>query len=331
MNRSRQYWAIMLLACAYIAGCATTHDDATRASLDAIGTVNATRAATLADPPKRTPVWPCSDHDPTPSLRPPTVLPQPGHMPGGSFMAQVVHSGSLVVGIDQNTVGFGYRDSTGNLNGFDIDLLREVARAIFGTPNAITFRSVTTTQRVPAVAYGDVDIVASALSINCQRWQQVDFTTQYYASSQRLLVRSDSHIRSVRDLNNNRVCATSGSTTIIQIHKVAPHARITAVPFRTDCLVLLQQGAVDAISADATILAGFHDQDRLNTKVLPDIIEPERYGMAISTKHPDFVRFVNGVLDEMRRDGRLQELARSDVDAVLGLTSPPPPAPRYRA
>jgi polar amino acid transport system substrate-binding protein len=323
--------ACLLVLCAGLAGCATAHDDATRASLDAIAAVNQTQAAGFANPPNRKPVWPCSKKDPTPSLRPPASLPQPGHMPPGTYMAQIQRAGRLVVGVDQNTTGFGYRDPAGNLGGFDIDLLREVARAIFGDPNAITFRSVTSDERVPAVANGDVDIVGSLLSITCVRWQQVDFSSEYYETSQGVLVRSDSPIRSVADLNNRRVCATRNSTSIQHIHDLAKHAQITAVPFRTDCLVLLQQGAVDAVSADDTILAGFEKQDPANTRPLPDKLETERYGMAISTKHPEFVRFVNGVLEGLRTSGRLRELEAQDIEGTLGISSPPTPKPRYRA
>src|SRR5262249_34965835 len=154
----------------------------------------------------------------TPSLRPLDPMPAHGHMSAGSYMDKIYRSGHLIAGVDQNTRGFGERTG-GDIKGFDIDLLHEVARAIFGDANRIVFRSVTSAERLPAVMNGDVDIVASLFSITCgatcgspttcQRWQYVDFSTQYYSAHQDVLVRKDSPIKQVRDLNGRTVCATA--------------------------------------------------------------------------------------------------------------------------
>ena len=67
------------------------------------------------------------------------------------------------------------------------------------------------------------------------------------------------------------------------------------MPYWTDCLVLLQQGQVAAISTDDSILAGLAAQDPW-TKIVGPRFSSEPYGLAISKQHPDFVRFVNAVL-----------------------------------
>ena len=329
MKMPRTFVSIIVFACV-VAGCATAESDAGRRSLAALNAVNAPLATQQSVPANRTPAWPCKDEDPTPSLHPVGPLPPPGQMPAESFMQHIFRSGHLVVGVDQNTLGFGYRNANGDLEGFDIDLAREVARAIFGNTNAIVFKSATSAQRIPAVVNGDVDIAASLLSINCDRWQQVDFTTQYYGGYQSVLVRNHSPIRSVADLNSRTVCATAGSTSIKNIKKVAPHAQIYPVALRPDCLVALQEGRVDAITADNTILAGFQVQDPESTP-LPGALEAERYGMAINIAHPEFVSFVNAVLEELRSNGTWDRLLQKDVVKVLGINAQTAPQPEYRA
>jgi polar amino acid transport system substrate-binding protein len=64
-----------------------------------------------------------------------------------------------------------------------------------------------------------------------------------------------------------------------------------AVPYWTDCLVLLEEGKIAAISTDDSILAGIAAQDPY-TKIVGPRISDEPYGLAISRQHPDFVRFV---------------------------------------
>jgi polar amino acid transport system substrate-binding protein len=312
-----------LLAAALIAvplaGCGGSSDQALRVTLTALN-AKPTPAPTPAPTP---PTRPCGDL--TASLHPDATLPAPGALPAGSFMARIRRRGRLIAGVDQNTLLFAYLNpSDGQLEGFEIDVLRQIARAIFGNPNAIEFKAITTAQRIPAIQSGAVDIVADAFTITCARRQQVDFTSVYYDAGQRVLVPSDSRARSIGDLGGKRVCATVGSTSIVNLTHVHPVPIAVAVPQRTDCLVALQQGTVDAISTDDAILLGFQAQDPY-TKIVGPRFSDEPYGMAISQAHPDFVRFVNGVLAGMRADGTWSRIYAHWLGR-FGPTPAPPPA-----
>jgi polar amino acid transport system substrate-binding protein len=312
--------AIIATACSSI----SANDAATR---DAQGKLRLLTPPTTA---KTTSVVKCTTNDDTArSFAPGGPLPPPGHMPARSYMAEIQRRGHLVAGVDQNTLGFGYRDANGDIKGFDIEIVRAIANAIFGNPNAVVLKAVTSAQRKTAVVNEAVDVVASLMSITCDRWQVLDFSTEYYAARQGVLVRKDSPIRHVGDLNGKRVCATRGSTSIDQIHKFAPRAVLDPVDLRPECLVHLQEGTADAISTDDTILYGLAYQDRYNTRLLTDDLEqPERYGIAISQKRPEFVRFVNGVLDQVRADGRWERYHRQQL-AYLGIPATTPPPPLY--
>ncbi len=94
----------------------------------------------------------------------------------------------------------------------------------------------------------------------------------------------------------------------------------------TDCLVLLQQGDVAAISTDNAILAGLATQDPW-TEIVGPVFTSEPYGLAISKQHPDFVRFVNAVLQQMRTDGQWA----ADYRHWVGTPVPAPPRAQYKA
>jgi polar amino acid transport system substrate-binding protein len=306
-----------------VAGCASTSDEARRTSLAALATPPAAAPATTT-PRTRAPAR-CSD--PTASLRPPAVMPRPGAMPPGSVMARIRRRGRLVAGVDQNTLLFAYlRPSTARIEGFEVDLLREVARAIFGDPNKIELKALTTTQRLPAVESGAVDIVADAVTVTCERRRQVAFSTVYYDANQRLLVPAGSKATSIADLHRKGVCATKGSTTLQRIKSDKARPIPFPVEQRTDCLVALQEGRVSAISSDDAILLGFKAQDP-NTKIIGPSLAPEPYGMAIARNHPDFVRFVNGVLARVRSDGAWKAIYRRWLGPFA--PTPSPPRPRY--
>jgi polar amino acid transport system substrate-binding protein len=261
--------------------------------------------------------------DPTASLRPagpPRVTP-------GSFMAKIRSRGYLIAGVDQNTFHFGYLNPLdGKIEGFDIDMVRAVAKAIFGNPGKVRFKAISDDQRIPAVRSGAVDIVAHTMTINCERLQLVDFSSVYFDAGQRVLVPSNSSATSLADLGGKRVCATTGSTSIANIKAAASHPIPVAVPFWTDCLVLLQQGDVAAVSTDDSILDGLAAQDPW-TKIVGPRFTSEPYGLAISQQHPDFVRFVNAVLQQLRTDG---QWAASYAHWV-GTPVPAPPPAHYKA
>jgi polar amino acid transport system substrate-binding protein len=251
-------------------------------------------------------------------------------MPAGTFMRTIQQRGRLIAGVDQNSLLLGYLNPFDDeIEGFDIAMLHEVARAIFGDPNAIEFKAISSAERVPAVQSQSVDIVADAMTINCERARQVAFTTVYFEAGQRILVPSNSPVRSVRDLAGRRVCATESSTSLENIRRLAPQAHPYPVPLRTDCLVALQEGKVEAISTDDSILDGFRAQDPY-TKIVGGPISTEPYGMAINKGHPEFVRFVNGVLQQMRTDGRWEAAYRRWLGSVTGAPALGPPQPRYR-
>jgi polar amino acid transport system substrate-binding protein len=260
--------------------------------------------------------------DPTASLRPtgpPQVTP-------GSYMAKIRARGYLIAGVDQNTYHFGYLNPLdGRIEGFDIDMVRAVAASIFGNPNKVVYKAISDAQRIPAIQSGAVDIVAHTMTINCERLQQVDFSTVYYDAGQRVLVLTNSPTKGIYDLGGKKVCATTGSTSLANIKAAPSHPVPVAVPYWTDCLVLLQQGQVAAISTDDSILAGLTAQDPW-TRIVGPRFTSEPYGLAISKRHQDFVRFVNAVLERLRSDGHWA----ASYAHWVGTPPPAPPPARYR-
>jgi polar amino acid transport system substrate-binding protein len=264
------------------------------------------------------------------SLPPLSPLPGPGQLPAGSTMAKIAQRGKLVVGVDQNTLNMGFRDPfTGQLQGFDIDMARAVAQALFGDPNAIQLRALTSDQRIPALQHGEVDLVVRTMTITCDRRAQVDFSSEYYEAQQRILVKKNSGIGGPDQLAGKRVCATKGSTSLATLQALPAKPVVIAVADWTDCLVLLQQGQVDAVSTDDVILAGMAAQDRY-TEVVGASLAAEPYGIAVPKGNEDMVRFVNGVLDQVRSSGSWAASYRRWLDDLLPGPAPAPPAPHYQ-
>jgi polar amino acid transport system substrate-binding protein len=276
----------------------------------------------------------CDPDTVTESLRPDAAARaalESGSFPEGSYMAEIRDRGRLRVGVDTSTLRFSSVDPfTGDFAGFDIDIAREIAAALFGSPDAIELVAIPYSERVPVLAADDpvVDVVVDTFTINCARDAEIDFSSEYFTSTQKLLVRSDSDALTLEDLAGQRVCAAANSTSIENIVGL-PEPRPVAVPAadQADCLVLLQQGQVDAISTDDTILAGMKAQDP-NVEIVGDGFTAEPYGVGLPPDRPEFVRYVNAVLEQVRSSGRWTELYDEWLAELLGGDGTPPVA-RY--
>ena len=107
--------------------------------------------------------------------------------------------------------------------------------------------------------------------------------------------------------------------------KANPAIKPVTADTDTGCLVLFQQGKADGISGDDTVLAGDAAQDPY-AKVLQERISDEPYGLGINKSNVDFVRFVNGVLEQMKASGKWMESYNKWLGPDLGqLKAPPTP------
>lgn len=260
--------------------------------------------------------------NPVASFAPLDPMPAPGEMPAGSYMAEIQRRGRLVAGVSADTLLFGYRNPvTGQLEGFDIDLVREAAQAIFGDPNRVEYTVVTYAQRIPALLDGSVDIVANVMTVNCERWQEISFSSQYFDAGKKILVRTDSPVTSITELDGKRVCAAAGSTSFDNLQQY-PEVITVPVEATSDCMVLFQQGTVDAVTGDDTVLAGFVAQDPY-AKIVGPAMTSEPYGLGVAKTHPEFVRFVNGVLEDLRADGTWAQMYSRWLQPTGAAPAPP--------
>jgi polar amino acid transport system substrate-binding protein len=242
-------------------------------------------------------------------------------------MARIAKRGYLTVGVLEDTYPIAFRDPNRRLEGFDIDVARDIAEAIFGDRERVVFRPLREAARFETVRSGQVDLAVVAATITCERREQVDFSTVYYEAGQRVLVNRGSAVTGLGDLRGKPVCAARGSTSLGKILATPSKPIPIGTATQTDCLMLLQLGEVDAVSTDDTLLAGMAAQDPRTEVVGPRFTE-EPCGVAINKDTPDLVRFVNAVLERRVEDGRW----RASYEHWLAPLGPPPspPTPQYR-
>jgi polar amino acid transport system substrate-binding protein len=301
-------------------------------------------------PPVRVPPAQPAAADVVASARPLTPMPQPGQMPSGSGMRQILESGKLVAGVYQDVLQFAYLDPvTDQFQGFDVDLVREIAAAIFGDPNSVDFKVLTSAQRIPSLqsdpqraellanpelmqqlgigpsdvqSAPHVDLVAASMTINSVRKQAIDFSEVYYDAGQRVLVYRTSPYQGIQDLSGQPVCSAKGSTSEQNAKKVNPYIVLESRSLYTDCLRDMEERKVSAVTTDDVILSSLAAQNP-NLKLVGDKFTDEPYGVGVQKDRPQMLAFVNGVIARMKQNGRWTQI----YDRWLGRFGPAPQPP----
>src|SRR5215210_6288011 len=125
--------------------------------------------------------------------------------------AEVRQRKRWIFGVKCDAPPFGYINVRGENAGFDVEIAHWFARFAFGRPNRVSFVCTPTPAREPSLTTGRVDMVIATFTYTRDRDTRIDFSRAYYKATGRLLVRNDSPITSIADLNGRTVVTTSGS------------------------------------------------------------------------------------------------------------------------
>ena len=278
-----------------------------------------------------TPATPVKCDNPTQSYDPLPSIPSSADITDES-VRRILDRGHLVVGVSADTFLFGARDPfTNQIEGFDIDMAKAVAKSLFGSESKLQLRVITAADRIPRLQKREVDMVARAMTMNCVRWQDVAFSAEYYHSGQKLLVAKDPSGKvpntRIEDLKGKRVCAPRGTSTLEKLNTV-PGVEPVPAADHTGCLVLFQQGKADAITGDDNILAGLAAQDPYTVVTSAPAITDEPYGLAFNKEDVYLTRYVNRILADLKADGGWKAIYNRWLAGPLG-PAPAPPAAVY--
>ncbi|MEU3948143.1 glutamate ABC transporter substrate-binding protein [Streptomyces sp. NPDC029526] len=216
----------------------------------------------------------------------------------------------IKIGIKYDQPGLGLKEPDGSFSGFDVDVATYVAKELGYEPDQIEWVETKSADRENALSRGDVKLIAATYSITDERKEKVDFAGPYLLAHQDLLIKSDSDISEATDLNDKKLCSVTGSTSAQNVKKdFAPKAQLSNRGGYSECLSALQNGQVDALTTDDSILAGYAAQEQYKGKFkLAGLkLSNENYGVGVKKGDTETVDKVNKALEKMVSDGSWQE------------------------
>ncbi|MFC8366668.1 glutamate ABC transporter substrate-binding protein [Streptomyces sp. NPDC057238] len=210
----------------------------------------------------------------------------------------------IKIGIKYDQPGLGLKTPDG-YTGFDVDVATYVAKELGYEPDQIEWVETKSADRENALSRGDVKFIAATYSITDERKEKVDFAGPYLLAHQDLLVKKGADISEATDLNDKKLCSVTGSTSAQNVKKdFAPDAQLKQLGTYSECVAALQSGAVDALTTDDSILAGYASQEQYKGqfKLAGLKLSNENYGIGVKKGDTETVNKINDALEKMVSD-----------------------------
>ncbi|MBO9369145.1 MAG: amino acid ABC transporter substrate-binding protein [Chloroflexi bacterium] len=192
---------------------------------------------------------------------PATPAPTPAPSGFGETLKAIKARGKLVCGVNGQLPGFSFVDPQGNWSGFDADFCRVLAAAIFGDATKVEFRPLTTQERFTALQTGEVDVLIRNTTWTLVRDTDLglNFTVTTFYDGQGIMVRKDSGITKLEDLNGATICVQKGTTTELNLADAFSTAGLNYTPATFEDINqtygAYAEGRCDAVTSDKSQLS----------------------------------------------------------------------------
>ena len=207
---------------------------------------------------------------------------------------------TLIVGMDDAFAPMGFKDESGEITGFDVDLAKELGKRL---NKEIVFQPIDWTMKESELKAGNIDFIWNGYTITNERKNKVDFSVPYLKNKQVIVTLSDSSINSKSDLYGKKVGAQSESSAVTAMEKEEDL-------YNNQALMDLEAGRIDAVVADEILVRYYislKDEDKF--KILSDNFGEEEYGVGIRKGDTEMVDAFNNAYTEMQLDGTLKKIS----------------------
>jgi len=251
-------------------------------------------------------------------------------LPTGAQAAKlddVLARGTLVVGTGSTNAPWHFKDASDTLQGFDVDMAKIVAKALFGDAEKVEFVNQSSDARIPNITTGKVDMTCQFMTVTGERAQQVNFTIPYYREGVGLMLQESGQYA---DYDALKAAGSSVTIAVLQnvyaeelVHKALPEATVDQYESQDLLYQALQSGRADAAATDQSSIAWYVTQNPGQYKDAGYGWSPQTYACAVAKGDQDWLNFVNTALHEAMTGVEFDTYAAS-FKMWFGKDLPPP-------
>lgn len=233
-----------------------------------------------------------------------------GESSSTSSLDKIKEAGVLKVGVKDDRINFGLKDTaTGEYTGYEIDIVKQLAKEILGDETKVEFTPVNAKTRTGLLDNGEIDVVVATFTITDERKESWNFSDPYYQDNVGILAKKGKYT-GLKDMDGAVIAVQQSATSQDAVKEAADKIGVT-VSFKEygsapECVTAVNSGVVDAYSIDVTALMSYLNDD---TEILPDRFSPQEFGIATRKGEADqaLTDKVNEVVKTLQDNGTLDQ------------------------
>lgn len=224
-------------------------------------------------------------------------------------MLQVIKNrDKIIIGVRDDTAPFGFRNKNGELDGFDVDIAKFIAKYMVDSENKVELVPVNAQNRIMKLKSGEVDMLIATMSITPQRWLLVDFSNPYFMAGQAIMTKKSNPAKGLKGLKDSKFIVVYGSTAEENLRKNLPEFDVIGFKTYKEAFQALKDNKADAIFADDTILYSLAQNDD-SVHILSARYSEEPYAIAVRKENSAlFLEKINYILESLRKSKQLEKL-----------------------
>ena len=232
-------------------------------------------------------------------------------------LAKVKASGSITLGVRDSSGALSYTLGEGKYAGFHVELCQRIVANVEKAVSKkldVKYQSVTSQNRLPLTQNGTVDIECGSTTNNATRQKDVAFAVTTFVEEVRMVVKANSGITSLTQLNGKNVATTTGTTSVQTLRK---NERANGIDFKevygkdhADSFLLLESGRADAFVMDGSILAGniANAKNPADFKIVGEVLSVEPIAIMLRKDDPAFKKLADDTLKDLMKSGEMAKL-----------------------
>lgn len=235
-----------------------------------------------------------------------------------SSIEQIKKNDVIRVGVFADNPPFGYVDSQGKNQGFDIAIAKHIAKDLLGDENKIEYVVTEAANRVEFLKSDKVDVVLASFSVTPERKEVVDFAEPYLKASLGVASSQKNPINSVADLENKTLIVNKGSSSDSYFTKNYPKVKLLKFEQNTDAFNALKDGRGDAISQDSTYALAWAAQNPGYVVGIPQIGNEDFIAPAVRKGNVELLNWLNTEIKQLRKSGEIQKIYDETLKPIYG-------------
>ena len=234
-------------------------------------------------------------------------------------LAKIKETGTIVMGIRDSSVPFSYIDDKQQVVGYAIDICKKIVEAIkteLKMPNLkVEMSPVTSSNRIPLMANGTVDMECGSTTNNADRQKQVSFTNAHFLTASKFVSKKAQHIADIDGLKGKNVVSVSGSSNIVQLNQFNAQRKlgitVLAAKDVVEAFLMVETDRAAAFVMDdiqlSALIAGSKDPSLYEINDDP-FSKPEPYGIMMRREDPAFKKAVDTAVENLLKSGDINRI-----------------------